>query len=501
MIKELIETTEAFTPEEPRPLMREIPPSSPYPVDALGTTLGSATKAIFHKVQAPEAICAQSVLAAGNLAAQGHVNVRLHTGQSRPISLELISILESGGRKSTCDELALGPIREKEDELANEYRYQLRNYKDDLDIYEKARQNILKPGKGNKQVDISAQRLELKGLGSEPLEPLYPIITLAEATPQGLFRTQTSGQPSIGIFTAEGGMVVGGAGMTADFKLEFACVLSQLWDGASIRKVRAGNGIVELKNRRFNMHLMLQPEVGSLFLQDAILEAQGLLSRVLVTAPASLMGTRQFNETGFEFDHQMAPFYCAVRHLLDKPYSLIEGTQNEIKPRVVELSAGAKACLITYFNHVESQLRPGGEMESIRGLANKLPEHAARLACTIAMLDDPEVQELSKENIEAGVTLADYYAEEAFRLKASSEADTNLLLGQRVLEWLLKWDEDLISLPDIYQHGPSKVRNQQEARRIVALLEDHGWLSEIEGSNVVNGKKRNTAWRIMRASK
>ena len=49
--------------EPPRPLMRELPPADPYPIDALGHVLAPAARAIHDRVKAPVAIGAQSVSA------------------------------------------------------------------------------------------------------------------------------------------------------------------------------------------------------------------------------------------------------------------------------------------------------------------------------------------------------------------------------------------------------------------------------------------------------
>jgi hypothetical protein len=53
--------------EPPRPLIRDLPPADPYPIDALGDVLAAAARAIHDRVQAPFAICGQSVLAAATL--------------------------------------------------------------------------------------------------------------------------------------------------------------------------------------------------------------------------------------------------------------------------------------------------------------------------------------------------------------------------------------------------------------------------------------------------
>jgi hypothetical protein len=58
--------------EPPRPLMRELAPAKPFPIDCLGHILGSAVTAIHDKIQAPIAIVGQSVLGAAALAVQGH---------------------------------------------------------------------------------------------------------------------------------------------------------------------------------------------------------------------------------------------------------------------------------------------------------------------------------------------------------------------------------------------------------------------------------------------
>jgi hypothetical protein len=68
------------TPEPPRLLMRESPPADPFPIDALGDALEPAARAIHDRVQAPLAICGQSVLAAAQLG-----KVRERAGQ--PVDL------------------------------------------------------------------------------------------------------------------------------------------------------------------------------------------------------------------------------------------------------------------------------------------------------------------------------------------------------------------------------------------------------------------------------
>jgi hypothetical protein len=57
---------------------------------------------------------------------------------------------------------------------------------------------------------------------------------------------------------------------------------------------------------------------------------------------------------------------------------------------------------------------------SVRGLANKLPEHAARLAAILALVDDLGAPEIGANHIRTGIALAEHYATEALRLFGAS---------------------------------------------------------------------------------
>jgi hypothetical protein len=134
-------------------------------------------------------------------------------------------------------------------------------------------------------------------------------------------------------------------------------------------------------------------------------------------------------------------------------------------------------------DHIEGSIGPGGPLESIRGLANKLPEHAARLAGVLTFVDNPSDTVIDGAHMASGIKLAEHYAAEALRLFAAGRVDGELRLAQRLLDWLqTQWQEPLVSLPDIYQRGPNAIRDKRTAHRLADLLVDHGWLMPVEGS-------------------
>jgi hypothetical protein len=192
--------------------------------------------------------------------------------------------------------------------------------------------------------------------------------------------------------------------MTDDAKLRTAAGLSALWDGEPIKRVRGVDGSIVLPGRR--VHLMVQPNVAAIWFADHLLIDQGLLSRVLATAPEPASGTRMWKEASPESDAAMKRYGARLLDILERPLPLAEGTRNELAPRTLPLSPGARKLWIAFANHVEVRLGAGGELEPVRGFANKLPEHAARIAAVPALVDDIEAGEVGTDKMEAGIALA-----------------------------------------------------------------------------------------------
>jgi hypothetical protein len=480
-------------PEPPRPLMRELPPADPFPVYALGPVLASAAHAIHDRVQAPLAISGQSVLAAATLAVQAHADVQLPNGQSRPLTNFFFTIAATGERKTAVDAEALSPVRKREAKLREAHQEQQPDYLNAQLAWDKAREKAIQNAKGNRDQIKAA----LDALGSAPLPLLEPLLTCAEPTYEGLCKSLTVGCASQGIFAAEGGQFIGGHGMSDDAKLRTATGLSAIWDGEPIKRLRADR-TTTLPGRRVAMHLMAQPDVASLMLDDPLLASQGLLSRFLASAPNPVSGSRLWHDPAPKSLRRIQRYDAHLLDIMERPLPLIEGTQNVLCPRVLPLARKARELWIGFYNHIEKQVGTGGELEAIRGLANKLPEHAARIAAVLTMVSDIEAAEVTAAKMEAGIQLAQHYACEALRLFGASRVSAQIREAQMLLRWIASWEQSIISLPDIYQLGPNCFREKASAARAVQVLEDHGYLAREGQGAVIHGKYRRDVWRIVR---
>jgi hypothetical protein len=95
-LNECLEQASEIQYDLPRSLRRPAGNPTEFPMDALPNILKNSVLAIYDKTQAPIAICAQSVLAAITLAAQGLADVKLPMGLVKPISNYFITVAESG---------------------------------------------------------------------------------------------------------------------------------------------------------------------------------------------------------------------------------------------------------------------------------------------------------------------------------------------------------------------------------------------------------------------
>jgi hypothetical protein len=487
--------------EPPRPLRRPIPTATPFPVDALGEVLGKAACDIQRATQAAMAIAGQSVLGVAGLVVQPHWDLRIPTEEIKPTSLFLFTIVASGERKTASDNRATAEVRAWEVAETERWRSEIVDYEDELEAYEAARKQIL-----NDKKSYPTQEDKRNALGRlekpRPM-PRIPMVLCPDATIEGLVRLLHEGLGYVGIFADEGGVFVGGHAMGPDAKIRTIGGLNSSWDGTSLKRARSTDKLRALHGRRVAMHLLVQPPVGDLFFGDPLLDGQGLLSRVLAAMPDELAGTRSpFNPADVQNLSSLSRFSRGVALLLRKTPIASDKDPRELRPSVLEMSPEAITAWIAFDNRVEKEKGPNGKYASIKRLANRAPEHAARLACVIdrfeSVLVGKPADKLPANKMNAGVMLMEeFYLPEALRIYASIQDSPELALAEKTLEWARSLQDKVFSLPDVYQYGPYAVRDAEKARTIVDILLSHGHIFQIVGGATIRGIKRREAYRLV----
>ncbi|MDR7134399.1 hypothetical protein J2X06_001583 [Lysobacter niastensis] len=480
----------------PEPLRRPTPPPEPYPLAELGDVLKPAAESIRRVIQAPDAIIGGSLLAAASLAAQAQADVHID-GRTIPLSLWVLSVAESGERKSAVDSEAMRAAREYEKELANAYAEDSEQHAADVAEWE-ARRDAAKTEAKKANGDGMADNL--RKLGPAPPVPLLPRVTAADFTAEGIFRLLSEGRPAIGAFTDEAALVFGGHGMAKESVMRTAATLCKLWDRGELDRVRSGDGAAKLYGRRFALHLLAQPVIAERALSDDVLAGQGFLARCLLAWPEGTAGTRTYQAESLRDDPavQRLATILLVRHRLALP--LAEGQRQELAPRALVLDADAFAAWRTLHDTVEGHCGPSGRFAQVKPWASKTPEQALRIAGVLTLLENPDANRIGKATMERAGELALWHLNEALRLAGTAELSPEIRDADALLQWAHATGRSTIYSRLVLNKGPSRIRERDAFQRAIGELVRAGWAEPIEGGRRLDGAHRRHVWRIVPAN-
>lgn len=178
--------SETWSP--PLPLTAKIE-REPYPLDALPETVRAAVEEVGAFIKAPLPLVASSALAALSLAIQSHVDVKRAEKLQGPVGLFLLTIADSGERKSTCDGFFGTAIREYETQQAEDSKGPMKDYAAALASWETKRagikDNMRQLAKAKKSTVEDESRLrDLEH--AKPEAPKVPRLIYGDVTPEAL---------------------------------------------------------------------------------------------------------------------------------------------------------------------------------------------------------------------------------------------------------------------------------------------------------------------------
>ncbi len=451
---------------DPLPLTRELPQSKPFPVKALGPILSDTCSLIVDNVQAPEAMVAQSLLACAALSVQGLCDVVHIDGRTEPSSVFCLTVGRSGERKTAIDKLVLKPVRDLESAEYLSYNEALKTYELEKERFLLRRKKFV--NKGGNPADI---------LKTEPDPPLHPGRILSDVTFEAICKSYEASCPSKGLFSSEGGVFTGGHSLTLEKITMTAAGLSCFWDGEPINRRRATDGNLRLEGRRLSIHLMLQERVGAEFLNNEVLRDQGLLSRFLVAWPESRIGFRDYSPVNIQ-NHDVYLRYCLqIGSLLEKTRLTDTGG---VDAKKIGMATEAQAAWIEFYKAVESMQAPGQPYANMTGFCSKAPSHALRLSAILQIVENPDASFISRDCVQNAVEIMKWYLTERKRISEAAPPQKILDDAQKLLNWIRKRKLAIVTLPDIYQHGPSNIRNKRAAEKTMSVLESHGYCEKMK---------------------
>jgi putative DNA primase/helicase len=473
----------------PSPLVGEIE-REPYPVGALPDAIRAAVVEVQGEVQAPAEMVACSALAVASLAAQSMADVARSKTLPGPCSLYFLTVAESGDRKSTVDRLMGRSVREFQDRQRDASKITLASHTADLAAWQAKRDatwaKMEKDANGGK--DIEGHRVDLAQIeGDKPQPPRLPRSIFEDVTPERLGKGLATEWPSGGIFSSEGGAVLGGHSMGKDSLTRTLALLNKLWDGAPHIVDRATAASFAVRGARMSISLQVQPHVLADFLDRdrGLSRGSGFLARFLPCQPVSLQGTRFYREAADL--PALAQFSARIAEMLgDLPQ--IDSDRGMVLP-TLDFEPIAKAHWVETFNAIEGELTSGGEFASIRGVASKAGDNIARLAAVLHLFEHGPVGLIGLRSVESAALIVAWHLFAAKGLFApfslSREAANATTLDRWLIDRALMEGVSEFSTRTILNGGPNVTRRREQFEEALKILAQHGRARLVE-----NGRKR-----------
>ena len=438
----------------PLPLLPELTKAAPYPINELPQTMRDAAQAIAYHVQAPVEMAAQCVIGAAVYLAQSRINApHINKPDGMPTSMFLLTLADSGDRKSECRRLAFKTVDEAEKEARQNHRSeceQITNFADGL--------------KGKERE---------KYLAEHPLQA-DPRTQFSDATFEPIAGAFIRGMTAASWDTDEGGQMLGGSSLKADTRAATLGGLVKAFDNGSIERTRAGGnmeGSGFAYNRRLSIHLLAQQVAVADALNDPLLQGQGFLARFLFASPESIAGTRflsaeKMQEKAYS-DPRLQEFWkrCKAAQAAPQQVDLETG---ELRPPVMEMTDKAQAAWMDFYNETESEQTALGEYSGIKPFASRSGELVRRLAAALAYFEGKEA--IDTAIMVSACAVVRHSLSEWVRYMGSSKTDPELAHAAALMDWLKAkgWQE--FSKTQLLQKGPASVRKAAPRDKVLVVL-------------------------------
>ena len=449
----------------------------PYPIEALPPVLLEAVLEYHPYGQQPLALVACAAIGNLALAAQARANVARDSTLSGPISLNFMTIAESGERKTTVDRAFGKAVRAWEREQKDAAAPDITAFKAAQQIFE-AKMDGLRRGlsgasSGNGKFSPEALEQQIKDLQArEPRPPLVVHLLYEDVTIETLLRDMAAGWPSSAWWSDEGGIVVGGHSFSSEkATYAFACV-NRMWDGTDITsRSRVTTGSFEVRGRRLTVSFAFQWTVLTQLIGtgQGASRGTGFLARFLMALPESTMGTRFYKEPPAELP-MMRAYESMIRAQLESGYAIKEGSEDsEIDPPTLLLSRDAKIIWTRYYDDTERELQANGDFEDVKDFASKSADNAARLAALFHLARGRGTNEsIADGDMKSGCVIAAWHLNEARRIMGMQPSQQEEE-AQRLLTWLVT-QGGTAALRDVLHTGPSCFRGRGGAGKRDAAI-------------------------------
>ena len=416
------------------------------------------------------------VLGATATAIAGKVNVSLTDDWLEPLNSYFVIVLPSGERKSPEVREIFDPLEEIEKRLVADRTPEIVRAQTERDILDKRLQGLkttAAKAPAGERISAEADARELATELAAFEVPSLPRLLADDATPEAVAGLLAEQNGRIAIVSTEGGIFDLIAGRYSD-KVPNLDVYRKAYSGDPIRVDRRTRPPEFIADPCLTLVITVQPDVVRDLAGNRAARGRGFLARWLYSIPTSKVGYRNNNAPTVQAEVRARWRELSLTNLRI-PYPTGDSTP------LLHLSPGASEQFQLLRDDVESDLRPGGDLDELADWGNKLCGSVARLSGLIHVLQHsrqshPWATDISPETMANAIKLGKYFKEHAKAAFFSMGADLRLVSAKKVWAVIGRDYMNEFSVRDLYQKVRRSFTKVADLEDTLGLLVDYGYV-------------------------
>lgn len=452
-----------------------------------------------QQLQVPIEMAIMCALGAISTACQNRIDVEMPVGIRVQTPLMLLTLAESGERKTTVQNAFFKSIIKHNRIEVEKWEASLEEHSDLLEMWKLEESALVSEYKkshrerDHEAIELSKQAIK-KHKGNKPKMPVNGQILYDDTTPDALVEQLYENSKNACLLTSEANSAFSGRAFHDLDKL------NTLWDGGDVTVSRLSRKAFVLSDAHLTLALMTQPEVIERFISKRGEEARGMgfLARFMVVKARQRAGSRPTRKVS-EMPY-IDVFNERINQILEQPQE---------QKRILKFDFVTQDKWMAYAQGIEEAMKDGQPYVYYKDHASKLMNNVSRVAGLIHYFENFDYEheyrdKITEKTLDFSYSLIRKFSTHFQRYLAGQPQiiDDANLLANFLIEQAKKsnnyyspripFPEDhtpslqiTFTLTQIKQFGPNQLRKRENSQRLIAalkLLEELGHVKQYNQS-------------------
>ncbi|MBI1833366.1 MAG: DUF3987 domain-containing protein [Candidatus Andersenbacteria bacterium] len=457
----------------------------PFPLHTLPLDLQEWVAAEAVNTQTPIDLPALVGLGVLATAIQRKVDVFIKPGWVETLSVYILVLIPSGGRKSSVFSHATRCIYEFEKDLRAEMKESVEESQSEYEIMRKRVKHAQDEAAKAKPEELEEKKSIANALAVDfsKMRPLvYRRFVVDDVTPEKVVSILLEQGERIGLLSADTDAfsIIGGRYDKQGQPNLGIFLKAHDGDTHIIDRVTRQGGV--LNRPALTMVLTIQPIVFQEMGKVPQLVERGLVARILPAFPQSNVGHREIKVPPVP-QHIVDNYDRLILNL----FRLKGDTDDHKKPKawLLRFSPEASDVFDYYASTIEPKLAPYGDYHGFINWASKLVGTVARVAGLLHLGDHhahpaPWDDLISPETVYRAIEIGDYLAEHARAAHGLLKADSDVELAKYLLGWIKETDKSSVTKRELHRRARGKLPKIDDLESPLNLLIRHGYIRELQ---------------------